>query len=134
MKEGWEMDRPGMREGMEMGLPGERRGWIMGLPPGLAKKHATPPAQRMMIREKFKDEVRKGVHDAAMDKNTVMNNQDRVEKVVMSQDKRLDELLKAKRISFQDLINEINAAIHEILQIFQIPAHQGVQFGMFSRG
>jgi hypothetical protein len=94
-------------------------------------RHATHPADRARIRAHFRARVEDGVRRMAMDKNTVANNIDRVRTVVQSQDKRLDEVLKSKPTTLQEIEAEINAAIHEILQIFDIPSHAMVQFGMF---
>lgn len=100
----------------------EVRGW----------RHVTHPADRARIRAHFRSAVEDGVRRMAMDKNTVSGNVDRIRKVVDSQDKRLDELLKSKRMSSSELRAEVNAAINEILHIFDIPSHMGVQFGMFA--
>lgn len=99
----------------------EVRGW----------SQVTHPADRAKIRARFRSAVEAGVRRMAMDKNTVSGNVDRIRRVVDSQDRRLDETLRAKKITPNELLAEINAAINEILQIFDIPSHAFVQFGMF---
>lgn len=95
--------------------------------------HLTPPGTRQILRNRFRRAVEKGVMQMAADKRSVGNNLDRVRTVIKSQDDRLEELMKSKRLTGDELIAEVNAAIHEILSIFDIPSMQGVSFGMFPK-
>src|SRR5438132_9117344 len=70
--------------------------------------HATHPGARQMIKSKFRGAVLRGVHAHAMDKNTVAHNTDRIQRVIGSQEQRLDELLKSKPVGVDELLAEIN--------------------------